>query len=156
MIALAHPVASRPLVLRSSTAAELMTPDPFSVSQDMPISQAARLLTLEQLDAAPVIDSDGHLMGVVTTAACDTWQEFARKASRHGFAPGDLDEAPVGKIANPVVECMSERTLTRAIIDGFVERQASQIYVLNDQDQLVGVVTMVDVLRCLTSNFSPL
>ena len=49
-------VASRPMMLRILTVADIMTPNPLAFESQMPIQKALALLQFHQLDAAPVID----------------------------------------------------------------------------------------------------
>ncbi len=50
------------------TVAEVMTPDPITISPDTPIWQAAELLIQHKIGGIPVLDEDGDLCGIVTTS----------------------------------------------------------------------------------------
>jgi CBS-domain-containing membrane protein len=126
-----------------------MTPNPLSFDKNMPILAAFALLKLHELDAAPVIDDSGRLAGVVTAAACATWEEFSLRSSPQGRGPKDLDCTAISKIASPAVESVRHGTPSREVIDRLVQRRARQIYVVNDRNELLGVVSMSDVLRHL-------
>ena len=56
-----------PLVLSAATAAELMTPNPVSISQDATVKEAASFLTDRGL-TPPLIDEAGRLVGVLSCA----------------------------------------------------------------------------------------
>jgi len=146
MTTFAYQTAPRPMVLRLSTAAELMTPNPLSFDKNMPIQRAIALLKVYELDAAPVIDESGRLVGVVTAAACAAWEEFSLRSSPHGLVPEDLDWTAVFEIASPVVESVREGATTREVIDTLIHRGTRRVYVVNDRDELVGVVSTSDVL----------
>ncbi len=152
MTTFAYPAAPRPMVLRLSTAAELMTPSPLSFDKNMPIPKAMALLKLHELDAAPVIDEAGRLAGVVTAAACAAWEEFSLRSLPRGMVPEDLDRTAVFEIASPAVESVRHSATTREVIDRLVQRRARRIYVLDDRNELVGVVSMSDVLRQLSGS----
>jgi CBS domain-containing membrane protein len=149
MTTFAYPAAPRPMVLRPFTAAELMTRNPVSFDQNMPIQQAFALLKHHRLEAAPLIDEQGRLAGVVTAAACAAWEEFSLRSSRHGFVPEDLDWTAVFEIASADVASVSQSASSREVIERLVERRTRRVYVVNDADMLVGVVSMADVLRHL-------
>ncbi|MEW6220356.1 MAG: CBS domain-containing protein [Thermodesulfobacteriota bacterium] len=48
------------------TAREIMTPQPITVSPDLPIERLAAVLWEKRISGAPVVDADGQLLGVVT------------------------------------------------------------------------------------------
>jgi CBS domain-containing protein len=50
----------------ASTAADLMTADPITVTEDRPIREAARVIAQRKHNRLPVVDGDGRLVGVVT------------------------------------------------------------------------------------------
>jgi CBS-domain-containing membrane protein len=139
----------RPLVLRRATAAELMTRRPLSFMYDTPIQQAAALLRLHDLRAAPVIDAAGRPLGLVTASACQAWEEFSRRSSPKFFATLRSDWTPVSTIANPNIDVVRIDTPSREVIDALSRRRAWRVFVTEDNDELVGVISMADVLRHL-------
>jgi CBS domain-containing protein len=50
----------------ASTVADLMTPDPLTVSPEDSVRDAARLISEHGHNRLPVVDGDGRLVGVVT------------------------------------------------------------------------------------------
>jgi len=149
MTTFANPVARRPLALRSFTVAEIMTPNPLAFEKQMPIQKAAGLLQFNGLDAAPVIDEHGRLVGIVNSAACIAWEGFSLRSYPHGFAREDLGCTPVWEISSPVVESIREDEPTGEVIDCLAERRARRIYVVSNRHELVGVVSMADLIRHL-------
>jgi CBS-domain-containing membrane protein len=150
MTTFASSIAKRPMMLRLSTAAELMTSDPLSFDKNMPIPKAGALLKLHSLDAAPMTDEFRRLVGVVTASACDAWAEFTLRSSPQRFVQQMHDRTPVAEIANPVVESVRRNTAGQEVVDRLVQRRARRIYVVNDWNELIGVISMSDVLRHLT------
>ena len=49
-----------------ATAADLMTPDPITVTPDTPIRDAARMIAQRKHNRLPVVDEQRKLVGVVT------------------------------------------------------------------------------------------
>jgi CBS-domain-containing membrane protein len=136
-------------MLRAFTVAELMTPNPLSLEKQMPIQKATALLQFNHLDAAPVVD-DRRLVGIVSAASCEAWEEFSLRSSPHGFSPEELDLTPVWEISSPIVESIHDDASADEVIDRLAERRARRIYVINDSHELVGVVSMSDLIRHLT------
>lgn len=154
MTTFASSVAPRRTMLRSFTVAEIMTRNPLAFEKQMPISKAFALLQFNQLDAAPVVDQRGGLAGTVTAASCAAWEEFSLRSSPHGFVSEDLDMTPIWEIASPRVECICEDASADEAIDRLAERRVRRIYVVNNSDELVGVVSMGDLIRHLTERGS--
>ena len=44
---------------------EVMTPDVVTLRSDQPVAEAADVLAGKQIGAAPVVDADGKLVGIV-------------------------------------------------------------------------------------------
>ena len=74
MIASANLFATRPMMLRLSTAAEIMTPNPLSFKQGDSLQKVAALLSFHEFDAAPVTDDAGRLVGLISAEACAAWE----------------------------------------------------------------------------------
>lgn len=149
MTTFTSPRFSRPLVLRPRTAAELMTRRPLSFLHDTPIQQVAALLRLHQLRAAPVIDFAGRPLGLVTASACLAWEEFSRRSSPRSFAATGSDWTPVSEIATPHINVVRVDTPMREVIDALVDRNAWRLFVTEDSGELVGVISMANVLKHL-------
>jgi CBS-domain-containing membrane protein len=150
MTTFANPVARRPLALRSFIVAEIMTPNPLAFEKQTPIHNVADLLQLNGLNAAPLIDEHGRLVGVATSVACVGWEEFSLRSCPHAFAREDLGSTPVWEISSPVVESIREDNPTDEVIDRLADRRARRIYVVNNRRVLVGVVSMANLIRHLT------
>jgi CBS-domain-containing membrane protein len=155
MTLLANSIATRPMVLRLSTAAELMTRNPLSFDKDTPIHKASALLEFHNLEAAPIVDEYGRPAGVVTMAACAAWKEFCVRSSPQGFVSEDLDRTTVEEIMSPALELVHEHDSSRDVIEKLLGQKPRRAYVVNDKGELVGVVSTADVLRhLLTSDIS--
>jgi CBS domain-containing protein len=61
---------------RATTAGELMTAPPRTVSPDTPLTEAARTMARHSIDRLPVTDAGGHLVGIITRH--DLLQVFLR------------------------------------------------------------------------------
>jgi homoserine O-acetyltransferase len=133
--------------LRSLTVAEIMTPDLLAFDKRMPIQKAAALLRFNELDAAPVIDEHGCLAGVLTAASCAAWDDFTRRSAPFGLAQQLPDFAPVSDIMSPRVESISEDAPAIVAEQRLVRRRLPRIYVVDSDHEVVGVVSMADLVR---------
>ncbi len=150
MTTFANPRASRPMMLRSFTAADVMTANPLAIEKQVPIQKAYAFLQFNELDAAPVVDEYRRLVGIVSNASCAAWEEFSLRSSPHGFSREELDRTPVWEITSPIVESVRADASTHEVIDRLAERRARRIYIVNQRHELVGVVSMSDLIRHLT------
>src|SRR5690606_12665280 len=101
---------------------------------------------------APVVDQFGRPAGVVTRDACAAWKEFSVRSSQHSFASDEFDQSTVQQIMRPVVEIIHEHDCSRDVIEKLVEQRIRRAYVVNDEGELVGVLSMADVLRHLLAS----
>jgi CBS-domain-containing membrane protein len=127
-----------------------MTPNPLAFEKQMPIQKAAALLQFNGLDAAPVTDEHRRLVGIVTSASCNAWEEFSLRSAPRGFGLEELDVTPVGEITSPVFESARDDAPADEVIDRLAQRRARRIYVVNERRELVGVVSVADLIRHLT------
>jgi CBS domain-containing protein len=71
---------------RGTTAADLMTHPAVTISPDAAVEDAARLMYRKKIKRLPVVDSDGHLIGILSRA--DVLSVFDRSDHRLTyFAP---------------------------------------------------------------------
>ncbi|QDU26751.1 CBS domain protein [Anatilimnocola aggregata] len=155
MTTFASTIATQAMMLRPLTAADLMTHDPLSFDKYTPIQKASALLQLHALEAAPVVDELGRLAGVVTLAACAAWDEFTLRSSPQSFVEQSHDWTSVTEIAHPAVESTRRTTPVHEVVNRLMQGPVRRLYVINDRNELVGVISMPDVLLHLTKSGHP-
>jgi len=152
--------------MASQTAADIMTPDPITVSPDTPVTDAAHVMVEKRVGALPVLDEAGALVGLVTEGDLimqDVKVHFPTYLHLLGgfiFYPGSTDrfESELKKAVGATVEdVMSADPLTIApgatiedVATLLVERDLSRLPVM-DGDRLVGIVSKSDIVRALAS-----
>lgn len=150
MLASANSVARRPLMLRNLSVAEIMTHHPLAFPRNLPIQNVAGLLERNGFDAAPVIDEHGRLSGLVTFANCLAWEEFSLRSNPLGFVRDDFGCTPVREVSSPHVQTINASAFADEAFDRLSHRGVRRLYVVDDGDLLVGVVSRADLLRYLT------
>lgn len=115
---------------------EIMTRDVECVRVEDTVARAAERMRELDVGALPVCDHAGRLLGILTDRDI---------AIRSAAAGADADLAYVGDVMSPgLVFCREHDELEKAAaLMG--ERQLRRLAVLNDQDQLVGIVSLGDV-----------
>lgn len=126
------------LILRARTAAEMMTPNPVSIGQDATVTEAAAFLTSRGISAAPVIDEAGRPVGVVSRSDI---------LVRHQTA--SADRTPVHSLMTPTVFCVLPDASAREVVEMMVGLGVRRLFVVDDSDVLVGVISALDVLHHL-------
>ncbi|HJT75814.1 MAG TPA: CBS domain-containing protein [Gemmataceae bacterium] len=127
-----------PLTLRAVTAADLMTPNPVSISQTSSVREAAAFMTGRGISAAPVIDAAGRPVGVVS-----------RSDILGRYPAAGADRTPVHGIVTPAVFCVRPETPAAEVIETMVGLGVRRVFVVDRSGVLVGVVSAFDVLRKL-------
>jgi CBS domain-containing protein len=145
------------MTLDALTAAELMTDNPVSVRAEASVMEAVAMLTDRGFSAAPVIDEAGRPVGVVSRADILVHdREFHRapvisegREMPEGFGVEDADPTVVGDIMTPGIFAVSPETPAQSVIEQMLALHVHQLFVVDDDGLLIGVVSALDVLRHL-------
>jgi predicted transcriptional regulator len=164
MTSLQERQADRSLTLYAATAADLMTPNPLSIRQNATVKEAAAFLSDRGISAAPVIDDAGRAVGVLSRAdivvhhrqEAQFVPEFYERTDlvthtdepfAEGFQVENVDPSQVRDIMTPVVLAVSLNDSARKVVTQMVDEKVHRLFVLDDSDVLVGVISALDVLR---------
>lgn len=157
------------LTLNAATAADLMTPNPLSIRQDVTVMEAAAILSDRKISAAPVIDEAGRAVGVLSRAdivahhrqGTQSAPEIFDYYERMGLAVCAVEQLPadsgtesnnrslVRDIMTPRVLAVSVSDSAYRVITQMVSENVHRLFVLDGSDVLVGVISALDVLRKL-------
>ncbi len=120
-------------------ARDVMTPLVFSLRPHLPARAAAAVLAERGFDAAPVMDAEGRLRGVVSAS------DLA--GGRQGAAAGEApDQAVVADLMTPSPPTAAPGTDLVPLAASMLAAGVRCLPVLDD-GRLVGVVTRPDLLR---------
>ena len=144
---------------------DIMTKNVITVSPDMEIAHAAKLLLEKGINGVPVVDAIGKLVGIVCQSDLIAQQKALPIPSvftlLDGFFPltsmKHLEKAVNKMAATTVADAMTSNPVTVRPETG-IEKLAGLMVDKNfhtlpvvDEGQLVGVVGKVDLLRILMS-----
>ena len=138
------PRASR-LTLDAARAADLMTPNPMSIGAEATVPQAVAWLTEKGFSAAPVIDESGRPVGVVSRADILVHE---RERLRAAPLPA-IDHTTVRDIMTPAVFSVTPQMPVELVVKELVTLNVHQLYVVDEDQFLIGVISAHDVLRRL-------
>lgn len=161
------PLPPRPRPLRRTwrTVADVMRRELLTVPTTMPVAELARFLAHHRISGAPVLDSENRLVGVISVTdvnayAAHSWARIPPPEERSSptfyestaltLAVERLDASvEVGKIMSPYVYFATEDSDLMELVDLMIEQHIHRLMVLDDQEQLVGIVTSLDLMRAM-------
>jgi CBS domain-containing protein len=147
--------------LLTLTAGDLMTTEVTMIPQDMSLQAAAHLLSLARVTGAPVVDGEGHCVGVlsatdflhwaeagakgagrccVAACFCSDWQIVEREFIPHDAVRNHMTPDPV--VVKPST---SITELARNMLSAHIHR----VIVVDETRRPVGVVSSTDVLAAV-------
>lgn len=115
-------------------ASDIMTRKVATIHPEASVQEAAQLLDQKRISGAPVVDSDGKIIGIVTEA------DIISKVDREGLCVADImshdviavdEETPVGEIA----ALLTERKIKRVPVV--------------ENGKLVGIVSRADIVHAV-------
>jgi len=124
----------------SRTARDFMTTDPVTVTPEQDIHRAIKVLLQRQISGAPVVDSRGRLVGILSMRDC---LKVAFAASYHREWGGRVSE-----FMSPEVKTIDADTDMVEVTQIFLKSRFRRYPVVAD-GRLVGVLSRYDVLRAL-------
>jgi CBS domain-containing protein len=143
---------------------DVMNPDVMTVGDEMTTDELARYLTEHEISGAPVVDGQGHLIGVVSMTDIARYLADADStpSQRHEFyrdttvelledLPEQYDEeraATVREVMTPVIHQVPV-TATLAEAARIMIREHVHRLVVTQGKQPVGIVTSMDLLRVI-------
>ena len=157
------------LTLNAETAADLMTPNPVSVSDTATVREGIAVLADRGFSAAPVIDKTGRPVGVLSQSDILIHDrekvEYATAVPEY-YAKSDLttelggglgagfqvekpDSTQVRDIMTPLVFSVPPDAPPRRVVEDMVGWNVHRLFVVDESGVLVGVISALDVLRRL-------
>jgi predicted transcriptional regulator len=149
---------------KTANVEDLMNPDIMTVADDMTTDELARYLTEREISGAPVVDSQGHLIGVVSmtdigrTVAESSDVESSRSSDFYRGIAADLTLEDLGQryveeravtvrdVMTPVIHQVpvtaSVAEAARIMVDQHIHR-----LVVTQGQEPVGIITSLDLLK---------
>ncbi len=137
-------VASR-LFLDAAQAADLMSANPVSLNADALVADAIAVMTQRGFSAAPVIDEAGRPVGVLSRSDVLVHERERLRSP----APAGGDTTCVRDLMTPAVFSVPPYLPADKVVEQLRTLDVHQLYVVDDSQAVVGVITANDVLRHL-------
>ena len=129
----------------------VMTGDPVTVKPTATLAEATRLLSERRLKRLPVIDSDGHLVGILCRADVlrAVAEAFPRREREAAASSETIRVArDVMRTDAPVVEADADLP---EVVDAVCSTRLNRAIVIDKDSRVVGVLSDAAVLRALGS-----
>ncbi len=143
----------------------VMSPDPVCVEPATTIRQLARVFEENEISGAPVVDQEGHVVGVVSKSdlirACSEGTADIPPAYLFEVLSEQGDEEETSEVVPEPLVCvedfMTEDPITVSPDLGVLdvarlmfERRVHRIIVVDDDRFPIGIITTMDVLGAIT------
>jgi CBS domain-containing protein len=135
---------------------DLMTSNVLTVRSSTQLKDAAALLAEHRISGLPVVDDEGHVLGVLSEG--DILYKETGTKDKPGFFDRLLSVPPTGldlKLAArtvgeamsvPAVTIRPRRPVTQAATT-MIEKGVNRLPVIDDEDRLIGIITRADLVR---------
>lgn len=123
---------------------DLMQRDVICVSPEMDVRDLARLFQEKAISGAPVVDREGHLVGIVSTT------DLAHLVAEQGTRTSKRRRATVREIMTSPVLCIDENCPLAEMMDIMTRARIHRLVVMRN-DVVVGMVTASDIIRFLSA-----
>ncbi|MDY0267971.1 CBS domain-containing protein [Trichloromonas sp.] len=147
------------------TAKDIMTTDVHTVTAETEVDELARLFARHNVNALPVVDSEGHLEGVVTetdlveqdkplhiptVVSIFDWVFYLESEKTFQDEVKKITARKVGEICSREVTTCAPDTPVADIAGLMVDRSVHLVPVV-EGERLVGVVARFDIIRSMRS-----
>jgi len=128
--------------LQDAVARDLMTPNPMSIRGNATVEDAIRCLADKGISGLVVIGDEGRPLGVLTASDLLIHQ-------RAKLGTGAREDKPVSvkDIMTPAVFSVRLHTPASEVIDQMTSLNVHRLFVVDDSETVVGVISALDVLR---------
>jgi CBS domain-containing protein len=152
----------------TKTIAEVMTPNPITVTPETSLQEAVKLLAEKKISGLPVVNDAGKLVGVISESDL-MWQEtgidpppyimfldsviYLQNPSRHEKEIHKVLGQTVGEVMTPKpISVKSSQTL-RDAAHWMQDKKIRRLPVLDDETgAVVGIITQGDIIRSMASS----
>ncbi|WP_394061284.1 HPP family protein [Alcaligenes sp. WGS1538] len=146
--------------LGTRRCATLMNASPVTSQADMPLQQAWDLMRERNIKALPVLDQDGHVIGILTLS------DFLRRAGldkpdtlrqrlRHFLAPRQRPTPTVADVMTTPVATANQNMSVADLIPLFSQGRHRHMPIVDDERRLAGMITQSDLMLDLYRILQP-
>lgn len=129
---------------------DVMTPDPIAIRSDRTIREALETLEKHHIRHLPILE-DGRLSGILSDRSVAPWRQtlFDAESWHDVDLEALLMQTRVADIVERRVVSIDPDAPVSAAIDALLDHNIGAVPVVDDRDELVGIVSYVDLLRAM-------
>ncbi len=151
------------------TVAEIMTPNPISVTPKTPLKEAITLIAEKKISGLPVIDEQGKLTGMISESDL-MWQETGVETPPYIMLldsviylqnPARYEKAIHKALGQTVEDVMSDRPisiqshqLVKVAAKLMHDKKIRRLPVVDQEGKIVGIITQGDIVRMMANDES--
>lgn len=144
------------------SVAEVMTREPITIGEKAPLREAIKILAETRISGLPVVDDAGKLIGIISETDL-MWQEAGVTPPAYFMIfdsviyltnPVDFQRDLHKALGQTVGEVMSKKPITispdkplKEAAKLMRDRKIHRLPVLDDSEQIVGILTLSDIIR---------
>jgi H+/Cl- antiporter ClcA len=135
---------------RDKRARDVMTPDPVCVEEHVSLDEAAEVMTRRRLKRLPVVNREGHSVGVVSRLdilRCVAREAHLRVETPFLAAPEATDQAAVRGWMRPNVATVDPDAPFATVLERLVADPSRRVVVVDDEHKVVGIIIDADLLE---------
>jgi CBS-domain-containing membrane protein len=145
------------------TAGEIMTKDVVTVKKETSIRELAEMFTVRKISSAPVVDTEGDLIGIVTETdlveqdknlhiptviSLFDWVIYLESGKKFEKELKKMTGQNVGDIYSTEVETVAPTTPISEVADTMSTKKVHAIPVV-DGKKVVGIIARIDLIRTM-------
>lgn len=155
--------------MKKLVARDIMNPRVISVPEDWPVQRLAEFLVEKAITGAPVVDSDGRLVGVVSLMDIarfeseskrtieeekphdyylQSWEDTLSPEEIRIFRIQDPPDCSVRDIMTPMIFKVDANTPVAEIAGIMVHGRVHRLIVVN-HNEMIGIITALDLVKLL-------
>ena len=153
--------ATKPLL--ALTAADLMSTNVVTVPQSMSLQGAARMLSRAEISGAPVVDSEGRCVGVLSATDFVSWAEKGEHAAKQGkeacscaffsaWQVLEMEDLPTSEVCRYMTKdpvTVPPGTPIGAVAQKMVDGHIHRVIVVDSDERPTGIVSSTDILAAV-------
>ncbi len=149
----------------AKTVAEVMTPNPITVTPQTPLKEAISLLAEKRISGLPVVDENGKLIGVISESDL-MWKETGVDAPPYVMFldsiiylqnPTRYEKEVHKALGQTVQDSMSEKEISfepeeslKKAANLMHDKKIRRLPVINPEDNtVIGIITQGDIIRTM-------
>ncbi len=136
--------------LEDAVARDLMTPNPVFIRGEATVDDAIRYLADKGISGLVVIGEAGRPLGVLSATDLLIHQRAKLGSGRANQSEVSEKAVVVKDIMTPAVFSVRLHTPANQIVEQMTSLNVHRLFVVDESDTVVGVISALDILRRLT------